>query len=273
MAAPRIVAFTIIEPIHRISRPKPPISCAVLLFCQCCWTLQSERKAQEGRDLRNEGRVEDGKAPKTTKPGTGHPEKKFPNPPGETGRIFSRRFTLARASAALSRFFSPRHAASSDVSFFSIASISARNASAARAPAAPSSGGSTGQSRAGSLHDFFGSLRRRAPGRRLQDLYRMTANGQTPSRASLPIGDVDEIGGRPLQCLGDPYRQPHACGELSSAQAGKLVGRATQMIGRLPPSRVTRRSCGIQSPWSLGKLQRNLCASSASGSWTPAVPD
>jgi len=25
--------------------------------------------------LRNEGRVEDGKAPKTTKPGTGHPEK------------------------------------------------------------------------------------------------------------------------------------------------------------------------------------------------------
>jgi len=32
-------------------------------------------KAQEGRDLRNEGRVEDGNAPKTTKPGTGHPEK------------------------------------------------------------------------------------------------------------------------------------------------------------------------------------------------------
>jgi hypothetical protein len=32
----------------------------------------SQRKAQEGRDLRNEGRVEDGKAPKTTKPGTGH---------------------------------------------------------------------------------------------------------------------------------------------------------------------------------------------------------
>jgi hypothetical protein len=25
--------------------------------------------------LRNEGRVEDGKTPKTTKPGTGHPEK------------------------------------------------------------------------------------------------------------------------------------------------------------------------------------------------------
>ena len=30
--------------------------------------------AQEGRDLRNEGRVEDGKAPKTTEPGTGHSE-------------------------------------------------------------------------------------------------------------------------------------------------------------------------------------------------------
>jgi hypothetical protein len=36
---------------------------------------ESQRKAQEGRDLRNEGRVEDGKAPKTTKPGTGHSEK------------------------------------------------------------------------------------------------------------------------------------------------------------------------------------------------------
>jgi hypothetical protein len=35
----------------------------------------SKAKAQEGRDLRNEGRVEDGKAPKTTPPGTGHPEK------------------------------------------------------------------------------------------------------------------------------------------------------------------------------------------------------
>ena len=32
---------------------------------------ESQRKAQEGRDLRNEGRVEDGKAPKTTKPGAG----------------------------------------------------------------------------------------------------------------------------------------------------------------------------------------------------------
>jgi hypothetical protein len=36
---------------------------------------ESKAKAQEGRDLRNEGRAEDGKAPKTTKPGTGHPEK------------------------------------------------------------------------------------------------------------------------------------------------------------------------------------------------------
>jgi hypothetical protein len=35
----------------------------------------SKAKAQEGRDLRNEGRVEDGKALKTTTPGTGHPEK------------------------------------------------------------------------------------------------------------------------------------------------------------------------------------------------------
>jgi hypothetical protein len=33
---------------------------------------ESQKKAQEGRDLRNEGRIEDGKAPKTTKPGTGH---------------------------------------------------------------------------------------------------------------------------------------------------------------------------------------------------------
>jgi hypothetical protein len=36
---------------------------------------ESQRKAQAGRDLRNEGRGEDGKAPKATKPGTGHPEK------------------------------------------------------------------------------------------------------------------------------------------------------------------------------------------------------
>ncbi len=33
-------------------------------------SAESKRKAQEGRDLRNEGRLEDGKAPKTTKPGT-----------------------------------------------------------------------------------------------------------------------------------------------------------------------------------------------------------
>lgn len=37
-------------------------------------TPEDKQKAQEGRDLRNEGRVEDGKAPKTSKPGTGHPE-------------------------------------------------------------------------------------------------------------------------------------------------------------------------------------------------------
>ena len=35
----------------------------------------SQQKAQEGRDLRNEGRIEDGKTPKTTEPGTGHPDK------------------------------------------------------------------------------------------------------------------------------------------------------------------------------------------------------
>jgi hypothetical protein len=32
----------------------------------------SQKKAQEGRDLRNEGRIEDGKAPKTSKPGSGN---------------------------------------------------------------------------------------------------------------------------------------------------------------------------------------------------------
>ena len=31
---------------------------------------ESKRKAQEGRDLRNEGRIEDGKLPKLTTPGT-----------------------------------------------------------------------------------------------------------------------------------------------------------------------------------------------------------
>ena len=34
-------------------------------------SAESQQKAQEGRALRNEGRIEDGKAPKTTKPGTG----------------------------------------------------------------------------------------------------------------------------------------------------------------------------------------------------------
>jgi hypothetical protein len=34
-------------------------------------TPEGQRKAQEGRDLRNEGRIEDGKAPKTGEPGTG----------------------------------------------------------------------------------------------------------------------------------------------------------------------------------------------------------
>jgi hypothetical protein len=33
-------------------------------------SAKSQQKAQEGRNLRNEGRVEDGKAPKTSKPGT-----------------------------------------------------------------------------------------------------------------------------------------------------------------------------------------------------------
>lgn len=32
---------------------------------------EAKKKAHEGRDLRNEGRIEDGKAPKTTEPGTG----------------------------------------------------------------------------------------------------------------------------------------------------------------------------------------------------------
>jgi hypothetical protein len=35
-------------------------------------SLESQKKAQEGRDLRNEGRIEDGKDPKTNKPGAGH---------------------------------------------------------------------------------------------------------------------------------------------------------------------------------------------------------
>jgi hypothetical protein len=33
-------------------------------------SAESRMKAQEGRNLRNEGRIEDGKAPKTSQPGT-----------------------------------------------------------------------------------------------------------------------------------------------------------------------------------------------------------
>jgi len=36
-------------------------------------TPESQKKAAEGREVRNEGRIEDGKAPKTSAPGTGHP--------------------------------------------------------------------------------------------------------------------------------------------------------------------------------------------------------
>lgn len=35
-------------------------------------SAEAKRKAQEGRDLRNEGRVEDGKPPKPGTPGTGN---------------------------------------------------------------------------------------------------------------------------------------------------------------------------------------------------------
>ena len=38
-------------------------------------SASSQKKAQEGRDLRNEGRIEDGKAPKTSRPGTAQPSK------------------------------------------------------------------------------------------------------------------------------------------------------------------------------------------------------
>lgn len=38
-------------------------------------SADAKEKAQEGRELRNEGRIEDGKAPKITTPGTHHPEK------------------------------------------------------------------------------------------------------------------------------------------------------------------------------------------------------
>lgn len=33
---------------------------------------EAKQKAQEGRDLRNEGRIEDGKPPKVEEPGTDH---------------------------------------------------------------------------------------------------------------------------------------------------------------------------------------------------------
>lgn len=36
--------------------------------------IKDKKMMKEGRDLRNEGRIEDGKAPKLTEPGTGHPE-------------------------------------------------------------------------------------------------------------------------------------------------------------------------------------------------------
>lgn len=35
-------------------------------------SLKGQMKAQEGRELRNEGRMEQGKPPKTHKPGTKH---------------------------------------------------------------------------------------------------------------------------------------------------------------------------------------------------------
>ncbi len=37
--------------------------------------LGNDKMAWEGRAQRNKGRVEDGKMPKLTTPGTGHPEK------------------------------------------------------------------------------------------------------------------------------------------------------------------------------------------------------
>jgi len=37
-------------------------------------SADSKKKAEEGRELRNEGRIEDGKTPKMTPPGTGQEE-------------------------------------------------------------------------------------------------------------------------------------------------------------------------------------------------------
>ncbi len=39
-------------------------------------SAEDKAKAQEGRNLRNEGRIEDGKMPKLTTPGTQKPETK-----------------------------------------------------------------------------------------------------------------------------------------------------------------------------------------------------
>jgi len=36
--------------------------------------LKKDKMAEKGRELRNEGRIEDGKAPKTKKPGTEDPQ-------------------------------------------------------------------------------------------------------------------------------------------------------------------------------------------------------
>lgn len=36
--------------------------------------FKDKKMAWEGRELRNKGRIEDGKAPKLTEPGTGHKE-------------------------------------------------------------------------------------------------------------------------------------------------------------------------------------------------------
>ncbi len=36
--------------------------------------LDNKKMQHDGRDLRNEGRIEDGKMPKLTEPGTGHKE-------------------------------------------------------------------------------------------------------------------------------------------------------------------------------------------------------
>ena len=60
-------------------------------------SAESQKKAQEGRDLRNEGRMEDGKPPKTSKPGTGHyaaPVLAKPPLALRQGRFFDVKFML-----------------------------------------------------------------------------------------------------------------------------------------------------------------------------------